>query len=276
MSAIDQLARILALVPWLAARPGVSKAEAAKQFGITVKQLDLDLGLATCAEIPGQPEWCLDIEYFEEDDVTVVDPKHADRPLRFDVREAVALVVGLRTLAAAPVLAGSDAVSGALAKLEAALGDEVGVVAGPAPTPDQGVADTVGEPPCGPAASCGSPYWTPARDTVAERTVDPLRVVAAAPWTYLQAYDRGIGQVRTFRLDRVVAAEALEAPVGPLPAEDLPDIPRPGGGVLPGRAARRGGGPRRGARDALAGRLLPAGVEHRPARGRPADRPAHP
>jgi proteasome accessory factor C len=232
MTAIDQLARILALVPWLAANPGVSKAEAARQFDISVKQLDLDLGLATCAEIPGQPDWCLDIQYLEEDDVTVVDPKHADRPLRFDVREAVALVVGLRTLAAAPVLAGSDAVSGALAKLEAALGDAVGVVAGPAPAPDEGVADTVRGALLH-ERRLRIAYWTPARDTVAERTVDPLRVMASAPWTYLQAYDHGIGQVRTFRLDRVVEATELMEPVGPHPVDDLPVIVAAGAGAFP-------------------------------------------
>ncbi len=236
MAAVDQLARILALVPWLAARPGVSKAEAARQFDISVRQLDADLGLAVCAEIPGQPQWCLDIQYLDEDDVTVLDPQHADRPLRFDVREAVALVVGLRTLAAAPVLAGSDAVSGALAKLEAALGDAVGVIAGPTPPADQGVADTVRE-----ALHSGHQlrisYWTPARDAVSQRTVDPLRVVVAAPGSYLQAYDRGIGQVRTFRLDRILQAAALDVRVGPPPPPDeLPEIPEPGLGAFPAGA----------------------------------------
>ena len=105
-------------------------------------------------------------------------------------------------------------------------------------SPDRRRLLTRGSPtPCGAALRAGRQlrisYWTPARDTVAERTVDPLRVVAAAPWTYLQAYDHGIGQIRTFRLDRVVAAEALDAPVGPPPVEDLPDIPAPGTGAFP-------------------------------------------
>ena len=230
--AVDQLARIMALVPWLAARPGVAKAEAARQFGISVRQLDLDLGLATCAEIAGQPEWCLDIVYLDEDDVTVVDPQHADRPLRFDVREAVALVVGLRTLAAAPVLADSKAVTGALAKLESALGEAAEVVTGPIPEPDHGAADAVrGAIEAGRRVRLA--YWTPARDEVSTREVDPWRVVAAGPGSYLQAYDHGIGEVRTFRLDRVLSAEVLEEPSAPAPNADLPEIPAPGAGAFP-------------------------------------------
>ena len=81
-AAAAQLARLLALVPWLQARPGVTKAEAAAAFGITVDQLDKDLQLAFTCELPGQPEVFIDIDYLDSDRITVLDAAGDRRPLR--------------------------------------------------------------------------------------------------------------------------------------------------------------------------------------------------
>jgi proteasome accessory factor C len=55
-----------------------------------------------------------------------------------------------------------------------------------------------------------------------DREIDPwaLRVVAST-W-YLQGHDHGAGDLRTFRLDRVVDAEVTDIPVEVAPPDQLP------------------------------------------------------
>ena len=129
-TASDQLARLLSLVPWLRAHPGVSKAEAAAAFSISVDQLEKDLQLAFTCELPGQPEVFIDIDYLDSDRVSVIDAGSIDRPLRLRADEAVSLLVGLRSLAAVPGLADREALDSALAKIEDAAA-RVGVGLGP-------------------------------------------------------------------------------------------------------------------------------------------------
>ena len=47
-----EIQRILALVPWIVAHPGATKAEIAARFGITVEQLDDDLALVLMIGVP--------------------------------------------------------------------------------------------------------------------------------------------------------------------------------------------------------------------------------
>ena len=56
-------------------------------------------------------------------------------------------------------------------------------------------------------------YYVPARDESTERVVDPLRVVTADGNTYLDAYCHLAEDQRLFRLDRISTAEVLDTPV---------------------------------------------------------------
>ncbi|MEO8329891.1 MAG: hypothetical protein ABI586_07805, partial [Candidatus Nanopelagicales bacterium] len=60
--AVSQLGRLLALIPWLVARPGVSVDDAAAEFGITPQQLRKDLQLAFVCGLPGHlPDDLIDV-----------------------------------------------------------------------------------------------------------------------------------------------------------------------------------------------------------------------
>ena len=118
----DRLPRLLTLVPWLLARPGVPIAEAAAEFGITEAQLRRDLELLWMCGLPGYgPGDLVDLS-FEGDTVTVVYDAGLSRPLRLSGPEAATLAVALRALADAPGVADTDAVQRALAKIEQASG----------------------------------------------------------------------------------------------------------------------------------------------------------
>lgn len=224
-AAAAQLARLLALVPWLQARPGVTKTEAAAAFGISVEQLDKDLQLAFTCELPGQPEVFIDIDYLDSDRITVLDPQVIGRPLRLRPDEIVALVVGLRTLAATPGLTDRDAVDSVLAKLEDLAGD-LRLPSGEPPAANGGseaeaVATAVTEALSG-HRRLRLRYWVPARDEVTQREVDPMRAVTVDGVGYLEGWCHSSEAVRTFRLDRVVAAEVLDTPSAPPPEAALP------------------------------------------------------
>ncbi len=121
----ERLPRLLALVPYLQARPGISVAEAAADFGVTEAQLRRDLTLLWMCGLPGHgPGDLIDLS-FEGDSVSVVFDAGMSRPLRLTAEEALALVVALRTLAETPGLADTDAVQRALAKVETAAGGAV-------------------------------------------------------------------------------------------------------------------------------------------------------
>src|SRR3954466_10537941 len=121
----QRLPRLLALVPYLQAHPGIVIADAAADFGVTEQQLRRDLQLLWMCGLPGHgPGDLIDLS-FEGDTVSVGHDAGLARPLRLTPDEALALVVALRTLADQPRLTDRGAVERALAKVEAAAGGAV-------------------------------------------------------------------------------------------------------------------------------------------------------
>ena len=131
-AATDRLPRLLALVPYLIARPGIPVDEAAADFGVTPKQLRKDLELLWMCGLPGYgPGDLIDLS-FEGDTITVTYDAGMRRPLRLTAAEATALLVALRALADTPGVVDTDAVRRSLAKIESAVGQAqpAGVVVG--------------------------------------------------------------------------------------------------------------------------------------------------
>ncbi len=228
--ASDQLTRLLTLIPWLVAHPGVTKAEAARTFAISGAQLEADLELAACAEVGRDTLASLDIDFWD-DEITVIDAQSVDRPMQLRVDEAVTLLVGLRSLAAVPGLADREVVDHALAKVEEAIGVSASTVTGAGtdwPVADDAVVGAVQD-----ALARGRrlqlSYWTPTRDEVSERAVDPMRLVTVATAGYLQGWCHSTEAVRTFRLDRIVSVEVLEEPSAPPLEAALSDVAQAGG-----------------------------------------------
>jgi proteasome accessory factor C len=231
--AAEQLARVLTLIPWLRARPGVSKAEAAEAFGISVEQLEADLGLAVCAEVGRDSLASIDIDYWD-DTITVLDAQTVDRPLRLRLDEAVSLIVALQQLAGAQGLA-LDAVGTALAKLEDALGSIPGAEILTTDTPGRPNRDDGVRPEVVAAIRRGLDehrrlhlaYWVPARDELTQRDVDPVKLQLGDP-TYLQGWCHLTDSMRTFRLDRVLEATVLDVRADPPAQAEPTELPRAG------------------------------------------------
>lgn len=220
----ERLPRLLALVPYLQARPGISVEQAAADFGVSDKQLRKDLTLLWMCGLPGHgPGDLIDLS-FEGESVSVVFDAGMSRPLRLTTEEALALVVALRTLAETPGLADTDAVQRALAKVESAAGGAV---------PDETVAVELDEgdrfvPVLRRAVDEGRALWlryySATRDETSERTVDPVRVMTADGFTYLDAWCRQAEGMRMFRADRIDDARLLDEPAHVPDGVELRDL----------------------------------------------------
>jgi proteasome accessory factor C len=231
----DRLGRLLNLVPYLLARPGILIAEAAADLGVTERQLREDLELLWVCGLPGYGPGDLIDMAFDGDRVTITYDAGIDRPLRLTPDEALALVVALRMLAETPGMGQRDAIERALAKIETTAGELADPpVAVRLPGNDDRLATIRGA--LERRRALRITYYTATRDEVTDRVVDPMRVLLVAGRAYLEAWCRRAEAVRLFRVDRIDGftelAEPAAAPPQAQPSEvrdsvftPTPDLP---------------------------------------------------
>lgn len=207
----DRLARLLALVPWLEANPGVTISVAAAQFGLSVEQLREDLTLAVCTEF-GAFHSTLDIDIYGSA-LTVRDSQGIKRPLRLSSHEAAALLLGLAIIRSA--LAGHesatiDRVATKLRAAAAALDENVDhvavVIAETEPSPCEATVEIAVKE----SRLLRITYWSATRDAVTERTVEPVTITWSDGRGYLEAWCYSSRERRTFRVDRILEATLLD------------------------------------------------------------------
>jgi proteasome accessory factor C len=219
----ERLSRLLNLVPYLLARPGIPVTEAAADLGVTERQLREDLELLWVCGLPGYGPGDLIDMALDGDRVTITYDAGIDRPLRLTRDEALALVVALRLLAETPGVGHRDAIERALAKIESAGGDGASA---PVAVRLPGNRDRLAELRC--AVERGRAlritYYTAARDETTDRVVDPMRVLAVGDRAYLEAWCRRAVGVRLFRADRIDAFEELDEPAAPPPDAHPTDV----------------------------------------------------
>jgi proteasome accessory factor C len=221
-TAKDQVLRLLSLVPYLQRRQGVRVAEVAAEFGITPKQLEKDLAVLYMCGLPGLlPGDLIEIDMEGVQGEGVIFLSNAEflaRPLRFTPDEVLPLILGLRTLRE---VAGPDAlpaIDGALAKLATVAGDSaevadrirIGVRAAGEPVRD--AISTALEA----GVRLRLTYDSPSRGRTT-RLVDPHSLRMQDGSAYLEAWsdpiDAGSEEGwRSFRLDRIAAAEVTDEP----------------------------------------------------------------
>ncbi|MEV6772119.1 YafY family protein [Nocardia sp. NPDC051030] len=208
------MARLLNMVPYFQANPGIGAAEAAAELGVTTKQLMTDLNQLWMCGLPGYgPGDLIDLS-FSEESIEVTFSAGIDRPLRLTSLEATALLVALRSIADLPGMVDPSAAHSAIAKIESAIsGREFTGPTLPVPVEAPSVATVRSALEHDHALRLV--YYSASRDEVSERVVDPIRIVLVDNNSYLQAWCRQAEGVRLFRLDRIEEATELEEPARP-------------------------------------------------------------
>ena len=236
-SSSDQLGRLLALVPWLRAHPGVTYEAAAAHFGVNVDRLQKDLELAVCTEF-GSNLLTLDINAWGKT-IQVRDPQGIATPLRFTEAEAFSLLIGLNLLLQLPGPHDVTAVASVGDKLRAAVGETANLTgkltfdstASDGPVATDAERELLEEA-LAKGAAVQLTYLSTSRDQVSTRVVDPMGLLATEGATYLQGWCREAAAVRLFRLDRIQSLVSLNEPaVVPEGAGPLLDAIDPDGEV---------------------------------------------
>lgn len=219
-TAPDQVARLLALVPYLLARGEVRLDDAAAHFGTDAAQIERDLRLLFMTGLsPGLPGDLIevDLDALEGDRMIRVDnADYLARPVRFSPAEATALVVALRTMAVSAPEGAADVIERTLAKLEEAAGadgeDLLRLHVSPTPLEASAVVPVL-ESAIAHGHQVEIIYHVPSRDEESRRTVDPRGLARVEDLLYLDAWCHTAQGDRAFRVDRIVAARELDTEV---------------------------------------------------------------
>lgn len=211
-----QVARMLALVPYLQGHEAIPVAEVAREFGVSPRQIRDDLKLLMFTGVGEFAGDLIDVDLgaLEADGtISIRDAEFMTRPFRPTTREAVALIVALRALRSLAGRAQLPIIDGALATLESAVGEQVSA-------PVDVVVDTV-DPEVHTLLRRGLDegrrlridYAVASRDELTRRLVDPRRIFSRNGNLYLEAWCLRAEDVRFFRLDRVLGAELTDEAV---------------------------------------------------------------
>ncbi|GGZ07484.1 helix-turn-helix transcriptional regulator [Streptomyces poonensis] len=227
-NAIDQTRRMLSLVTYLRERPGARVEDVARAFGISEDELISDLDVLPLCGTSFRGGDLLDIDT-DGERIWWHNPAalaaEAAEPLRLAADEATALLVAARAVATLPGLREGDrqALLRATAKVETAAGEAAGASSRLSVTfeSEGGVFADVDRA-ISERRRLWIRYYSPARDELTEREIDPIRLVSVGH-TYVEAWCRRSEARRTFRLDRVAEIKILDEPSAP-PEIELRDL----------------------------------------------------
>ncbi|KOG90755.1 transcriptional regulator, partial [Streptomyces varsoviensis] len=194
-NAIDQTRRMLSLVTYLRERPGARVTDVARAFGISEDELISDLDVLPMCGTSFRGGDLLDIDT-DGDRIWWHNPDDVAEP---DVYKRQLL------RATAKLEAAAGEAAGASSRLSVTFESEGGVFA----DVDRAIAER---------RRLWLRYYSPARDELTEREVDPIRLFAVGH-TYVEAWCRLSEARRTFRLDRVAEIKLLDEPSDPPPVE---------------------------------------------------------
>ncbi len=212
LTASDKVARLLAVIPYVAGRGPVPIDDIATRFSYPRKELVADLtGVVSFVGVaPFTPDTMIEVTV-DDEHVWITYGNWFERPMRLDPAEALALFAAGRALLAA---SGDDEAAGpllrGLTKLGAAMGAggdvPVDIVLGSAEERVLGVLrDAVAANRC-----VHLDYYSYGRDDRTERVVEPQRVFADDGQWYLAAFCRRVEADRVFRVDRIRAVTVLD------------------------------------------------------------------
>lgn len=210
-TAADRLRRLLTVVPFVIAHPGVQVADLAERFGVSQRELLDDLNMLFISGLPPYgPGDLIDVDVDEEGGVRISMADYLSRPVRLTISEALALYLRGKALLGTPGMEEAPAMASALAKLEGgldpqvlgALAERVSVDGGGAPAEAlAALRRAVRE-----RRTMRIRYYSAGRDSLSSREIDPEHVFTAIGNWYVVAWDRGADAERLFRVDRVETA----------------------------------------------------------------------
>lgn len=237
---LSRLERILLLIPYCVAHPGVTIGELSKRFNAPEKEILEDLNLLFVCGLPDYTPADLMEVFIEEDMVFIRMADYFARPLRLTRSEAIPMYLKAQALVnLLEGTAGGRAGLKELASLRTAL-DKLGKALLPQ---EGGVAELTKrikvQLESGEAnwlellreavtqrRRIELEYYTYSRDNMTKREVDPHLVFASFGHWYFSGYCHLVEDKRMFRLDRIKSLKLLDTTFEP-PTDADAELPPP-------------------------------------------------
>lgn len=201
----ERLRRVLAMVPWIVARPGVAVAEVAERFGISEADLVADLEVVWMVGLPPYTPDALVEVTMEDGKVWIQYADFFARPLRLTPAQGLAMLASSDALLSMPGTDPTGPLARALDKLATALDVDVDG----ALDIDLGAAGSQHLEPLRRAAQdrrfVDIEYYSYGRDEVTQRRIVPDRITANGGAWYVEAWCLLAEGERLFRLDRIAS-----------------------------------------------------------------------
>ncbi len=213
--AIDRVAIVMTLVPYVHEHGPTRIEDAARLFGVSPAVMREMVENLNVIGLPGGMDhelFGIDWDAFDErDEIELLNVIAFERAPRFTSREAAALLAGLQYAQSVPTVAAQGVVAGLIGKLARGAGaPPAQIVFAPDPVDDvrATIADALAR---GRAVSFR--YRRIDGDAMT-RTVDPIRILSADAEWYLRGWCHLRRAVRTFLLDRISDLVVTDIAVG--------------------------------------------------------------
>lgn len=252
--AAERVARILAMVPWIAANDGPTIEAVCERFRISRDELVDDLNVVFVVGLyPYTPDNLIEVD-LDDDRVRIDYTNFFERPLRLTPDEAFALVTAGLVQASAPGGDGPDGPGGtdgsvgpdspngtdeaaplrrALGKVAAALGIDPDTDLGVVVDPSSRDIVTSFEVAVAERRVVEIDYFSSNRNERSERAIEPLRLFNDDGAWYVDAHCRHSNALRVFRLDRILDHDVTDEHFDARPARPdraafvpVPELPR--------------------------------------------------
>jgi proteasome accessory factor C len=222
---VSRLSRILGLIPYVLANPGVGIEEVMERFGYSRDELTRDLNAVFVCGLPGYGPGELMEAYIDEDEVIIDSADYFSRAPRLSPIEALGLLAA--GLAVSGSGQGTPALDSAIEKLSVVLLPEADDALAVDLTATSDEVTTLRR-----AASehrvAQIVYRSLSREETTSRDIEPWTVFSTLGNWYVMAHCRLVDDTRTFRIDRI-----REVTVGEELFDPPDEIPEPGVGYTP-------------------------------------------
>ena len=204
--------RLLDMVPFLSAHPGISIKEIASEFKISTSQLISDLNLLFLCGLPGYtPLELIDLS-FDDGFVVVKEPQNLAAPRNLTDTELLYLLVGLSTLEAQVDGPKKEQVKALREKVRKSTQSRipVGIVDSDSFKPELSeVVEKINQA-LSERKRLLISYNNQTRDSIMEREVSPYRLIKENEKVYLEGYVHDVNAPRIFNLEKILRCKILE------------------------------------------------------------------
>lgn len=225
---IQEVSRLLDLVPYLSTHSHISLKELANEFGISERDMANELTALSMCGLPGYTPYELIEIFFDSGYVTINNHDALDIPRALTNLEVASLLIGLEILRDSLSADSEDGAQNEISKridmltsqLSSVLGEVIEVHENPISSSSQLAMHAIAS-----RKNLLISYLSSARDEVSERLIVPLSLYSENGHNYLSSFCTTSSGYRNFRLDRIIEMREAGDIDGQRPTQaQLPDI----------------------------------------------------